>query len=144
MRNLIYSILRTQLAYRQAFQQKMKERKIPLSFEMLQIMSFLFVSDAVNQKDITEKSFKEKSAVSHMLKKLEKKELIRREEDQKDKRNKIIHLSEKGISLRAEMLSMIDEVYNTASKNIDSRKIAFCMEYLYEIENAFKQILNEK
>ena len=122
----------------------MKEQKIPLSFEMLQIMSFLFKSSCVNQKDIADKSFKEKSAVSHMLKKMEKDGLICREEDQKDKRNKIIHLTEKGTSLREEMLLMIDNIYNSASKNIDSKKVELCMDYLHEVENSFKQISNER
>lgn len=144
MRDFIYALLRAQTAYRQVFQRKMKEEKIFISFEMLQIMSCLFNEELMNQQDIANKTFRDKSSLSYILKNLEKKGLIERVEDTKDKRNKLIHLTPKGIEMQEKIQNVIKEVYDNMLKRTGmNEKVSRCKEYLEDIESAFKSKLNE-
>lgn len=144
MRDFIYALLRTQTAYRQVFQREMRKEKISISFEMLQIMSCLFNEELMNQQDIANKTFRDKSSLSYILKNLEKKGLIERVEDTKDKRNKLIHLTPKGVDMEAKIQNVVKGVYNNILKTKGiNKKVSLCKEYLEDIELAFKNKLNE-
>ncbi len=144
MRDLIYALLKVQTAYRQAFQQKMKEKDIFITFEMLQIMSCLFDEEVVNQQEIASRTFRDKSSLSYILKNLERKGLIKREEDKNDKRNKLIHLTKEGISMKVKIESVLDDVYGNTLKLVEPEMVSLCMNNLENIEKAFKESVYEK
>ncbi|WP_128330610.1 MarR family winged helix-turn-helix transcriptional regulator [Apibacter sp. HY039] len=143
MKDFIYALLKVQTSYRQAFQQKMREKGIFLTFEMFQIMSCLFDEDVLNQQEIANKTFRDKSSLSYILKNLEKKGLISRIEDESDKRNKLIHLTDKGIAMKTEIQEILKNIYGNTLKRVEQQEVLSCIKQLGTIEKAFKESIYE-
>lgn len=100
---------------RQFIQHKIKEHQLNLSFEMLEVMSCLWKKDGINQQEIADQTLRDKSSMTYLLDRLVKRNLVKRTEDENDRRNKIIYLTEEGIALRNQLYPWAQEVYAQAA-----------------------------
>ena len=134
-------ILTVNTAYRQFLQCKLKEHKIGLTFEMLQVMGCLWKQDGINQQEITNITVKDKASMTYLIDNLTKRNLVKRQEDINDRRNKLIYLTDQGKSLKNKIQPFIDEMYQVAGKNIDIVLLKDCMEILNKVEkNLIKKL----
>ena len=108
--------LRTHL--RQYIQVKIKENSINITFEMLEVMSFLWKKDGVNQQEIADKTLRDKSSMTYLIDNLTKRDMVTRVEDESDRRNKLIYLTEEGKRLQEQLNPWIAEVYEMATANL--------------------------
>jgi DNA-binding MarR family transcriptional regulator len=96
------------------------------------------IGDKVNQQELANLTFKDKSSLSYLIKNMEKRGLITREEDAADKRNKLVILTEKGEQLHTQVRDIIEEVYAKLEQNVNTEHIQLCIEYMKEFTGTIK------
>ena len=109
--------LRTYL--RQFIQVKIKENGINITFEMLEVMSCLWKKDGINQQEIADLTLRDKSSMTYLLDNLVKRGMVKRVEDEDDRRNKLIYLTSEGTALKEQLYPWVAEVYELATKEVD-------------------------
>jgi DNA-binding MarR family transcriptional regulator len=79
----------------------------------------LYQKDGVNQDDLTQKIIMDKATTTKALKKLEDSGYIKREKDPSDKRVMRIFLTETGSAIKADILSMLDDLNKMLKEGLD-------------------------
>jgi DNA-binding MarR family transcriptional regulator len=97
------------------------------------------VDSKVNQQELANLTFKDKSSLSYLIKNMEKRGLLARKEDPSDKRNKLVALTAKGEKLYAEIREIIDDVYAKLEENVNLEHIQRCVEYMKEFTDINKE-----
>ena len=140
MQTFVQTILQTQSFYRQIIHRKMREHNIDVTFEMLHILRCLDrVDSKINQQELANLTYKDKSSLSYLIKNMEKRGLVLREEDPSDKRNKLVLLTAKGEILHTEIRKIIDDVYAKLEENVNPGHIQLCIEYMREFTDINKE-----
>lgn len=140
MQTFVQTILQTQSFYRQIIHRKMREHNIDVTFEMLHILRCLdSVDSKVNQQELANLTYKDKSSLSYLIKNMEKRGLVSREEDPSDKRNKLVVLTANGGKMHTEIREIIEDVYTKLEENVNSRHIQLCIEYMKEFTDINKE-----
>jgi len=127
------------IAYRQFIQSKFKEHDVDLTFEMLQVLACLWNQDGINQQEIANLTVKDKASMTYLIDNLTKRDLVYRQEDENDRRNKLVHLTPKGKATKAEVQPFIDEMYAAAGKGLDINELERCMSLLLKLEQNLKE-----
>ena len=100
--------------------------------EQWNVLVQLWLEDGLNQLDIAERLFLEKSSVSRLVDGLEKKGLVRRVKG-KDARNNYIYLTEFGWSMRDQSVEVGREVRRAAERDLTDEELAVCKRALWSI-----------
>ena len=103
---------------RQYIQVRIKENGCNITFEMLEVMGCLWKKDGVNQQEIADLTLRDKSSMTYLLDNLIKRKLVKRVEDENDRRNKLIYLTNEGIKLKETLNPWVAEVYDIASEEL--------------------------
>ena len=114
------SINELRMAFRKYMQGKIRSLDMHLTFEMLEVMLCLWRQDGVNQQVIADITLRDKSAMTYLVDNLMKRKMIRREEDAKDRRNKLIFLTPEGRQLQQTLQPWVAEMYDRATANMDA------------------------
>ena len=114
------SINELRMVFRKYMQGKIRSLELHLTFEMLEVMLCLWRQDGVNQQVIADITLRDKSAMTYLVDNLMKRKMIRREEDAKDRRNKLIFLTPEGRQLQQTLQPWVSEMYEKATANMDS------------------------
>ncbi len=138
LQEFVQTILQTQSFYRQIIHRKIREHNIDVTFEMLHILRCLDGAGRVNQQTLANLTYKDKSSLSYLIKNLEKRELVRREEDESDKRSKQVILTSKGEELYIRIRKIIEDVYQELEKNQNPGHIRLCIDYMKEFTQTVK------
>ncbi|WP_345948517.1 MarR family transcriptional regulator [Mucilaginibacter sp. PAMB04274] len=104
---------------RQHIQLKIKENNISITFEMLEVMSVLWKKDGINQQELADVTLRDKSSMTYLIDNLVKRQMVKRMEDENDRRNKLIYLTEQGTALKGQLHPWVAEVYEKATLAID-------------------------
>src|ERR1700730_4981659 len=115
------SELRTYI--RQQIQIKIKEHSINITFEMIEVMGCLWKKDGVNQQDIADQTLRDKSSMTYLLDNLVKRKMVKRVEDENDRRNKLIFLTKEGIALKDQLYPWVNDAYEMASNGLDINEL---------------------
>lgn len=138
-RELMLNILSVQTSFRQVIQRHLKQHQIDLTFEMLQILAYLWRKDGVNQQELAVKNFKDKASLTSLLKNLEAKDLVKRVEDRQDRRNKQVFLTESGRQYAHRVWPVMHEIYINAESEMNVEKAGEFINYLSELNDVFKK-----
>lgn len=117
---------------RRAVQQTLKEQKIDISFELLEIMALLWAKDGINQQELAGVATKDKSSMTYLINNLVKRKLVKRIEHKDDRRNKMIFVTAKGKLLQQKIYPVVLELYEKAAINLKAA----------DMKNAFRLIKN--
>src|SRR5258708_5820649 len=104
---------------RQFIQVKIREHAINITFEMLEVMGCLWKQDGINQQELADFTLRDKSSMTYLLDNLVKRKMVKRVEDENDRRNKLIYLTKDGLDLKEQLDPWLAEVYELASDKID-------------------------
>jgi DNA-binding MarR family transcriptional regulator len=99
------------------FQKEIKKADSNISYEMFQVLMFLWSKNKVNQQEIANKVQKGKASLTPLIDNLSKLNLVTRTEDPTDRRNKIIALTDEGQNFKKKFEPVIIEfcsVFNAA------------------------------
>lgn len=121
------------IAFRQFVQQKLKQHKIDLTFEMLQILKYLWENDGANQQEIANATLKDKASLTYLIDNLTRRELVCRQEDATDRRNKLIFLTDQGWQLRTVITPWVQEMYAAANADIPACEVNRAMQLLRKV-----------
>jgi DNA-binding MarR family transcriptional regulator len=108
---------------RQFIQARIKENQLNITYEMLEVLMCLWEKDGINQQEIASRIIKEKASMTYLIDNLSKRELVKREEDENDRRNNLIYLTKKGKHLQEELLPWAMEMYTAASADLSADAI---------------------
>lgn len=108
---------------RQYISARLKEEDTDISVELLEILAYLSRKDGMNQQEIADLMIKDKSSMTYQIDGLVKRELVKRVEDEHDRRNKRIFLTEKGKQVQVMLQSWVAELYQQSVKGIEEEEI---------------------
>ena len=112
---------------RQTIQLRMKENNMNLTFEMLEVLSCLWRQNGINQQEIADITLKDKSSMTYLIDNLVKRNMVKREEDENDRRNKLIYLTDEANNLKAQLYPWVTEMYTVATEDIDAKDLTTCL-----------------
>jgi DNA-binding MarR family transcriptional regulator len=136
------SIFELRYKLRKMFQVKLKEAGISISFEILEIMKQLGSHDGLNQQELADMLFKDKSSMTYLIDNMVKAGLVTRKEDEKDRRNKLILLSRKADELIKELSPMASECYAALAEDIAAQDIKAGIQMLMKMNNSLAEFIN--
>lgn len=123
----------------------MKNRLGKEEFDMpthcLGILAELWNQDGIIQQDLAISVIKDKATIARALELMEKKNIIVRIKDEKDKRNKKIFLTYKGHQLQGQVLFHSAGLLDDAKQDITKEEMANCLNTLEKIYHNLKNKL---
>lgn len=139
-RNLLLSILQAHSTFRTVVQRTIAKLDNNITFEMMQILVELWKKDGINQQELADKTFKDKSSLSYLISNLEKRDLVIRCEDTQDRRNKRIMLTDAGRELQNQYTPILQDVYSQMAEQLDSTTVDFVVSYMKDLNHIISQI----
>ncbi len=108
---------------RQYFHKRIADVKVDITYEMVKVLILLSDNRYMNQQQIADLTFKNKASLTSLLNNMEKRSLVVRNEDNADRRNKIITLTPKGKELFSKVNPIFDEMYDLLYKDVTNEEI---------------------
>ncbi|WP_181307308.1 MarR family winged helix-turn-helix transcriptional regulator [Rufibacter sp. XAAS-G3-1] len=128
------------LALKGYMRQKFKAHNVDITFEMLQVLRFLWEKESCNQQEIATAINKDKASLTYLLDNLGRRNLVLRTEDSQDRRNKIITLTQEGRELESLITPWLEEMYGLVAENVSAGDLATS---LHTFETIYKNIQNK-
>jgi len=135
------SIFELRFRLRKMFQVKLKEAGMSISFEVLEVMSILFKKGGVNQQELADLLFKDKSSMTYLLDNMVKAGWALRKEDEADRRNKLIFLTDKAHQLKAEISPLVIQCYAALAENVADHDIKEGIQMLSKMNNSLAEFI---
>jgi DNA-binding MarR family transcriptional regulator len=131
--SLGFILYRTVLTLKAALQRCFKENGYEITPEQWGIIRHLGQEDGLSQREIGEKVFKDKPNITRMLDALEKKHLIFRQPDPRDRRKYCIYLTKEGKQLHERVLPLTKTLRSKATQNLPLPEIELLKNALNKI-----------
>lgn len=127
-----YQIRVTHRALQRFLQLKIEPHGVTLG--MWYFLRALWHEDGLNQRELSRRvGTMEPTTLSAVLN-MEKKGLVRRVQNKKDRRKWHVHLTAKGRALKAELIPLAREVVDTAVQSLSGKEIKQLLEGLAEVQ----------
>jgi DNA-binding MarR family transcriptional regulator len=120
-------------------QQKLKEQKIDVSFELLEIMALLWAKDGINQQELADIAMKDKSSMTYLINNLTQRKLVKRSEHKNDRRNKMIFVTAKGKLFKQKVYPLVIELHKKATIGLAAVEIKNALSLLKNINKNLKE-----
>ncbi|MDR0802667.1 MarR family transcriptional regulator [Fluviicola sp.] len=120
---LIDSIKDIRFVIQSYFKKKLKNNDLGITVEMFEVLIVLSRRNSVNQQQIADTVRKNKANLTPIIDKLSAKNLVLRQEDGSDRRNKLIILTEEGKKMCSVYNAMFEEFYVKFIQNIDLNNV---------------------
>lgn len=99
----------------------------------------MIINDGIRQQDLALTTIKDKATVARSLAQLEEEQLVTRISDTVDRRQKLIHLTEKGRCLWQCVEANLGTLMPEITMNIEPEKLATCLEVLASIYSSLNK-----
>ncbi len=126
---------------RQQIQLKIKEQDLNITFELLEVIFYLVRNDGANQQEIADVLIKDKSSMTYLIDNLVKRNMVMRQEDEQDRRNKRIFLTEAGKALIDNLNPWLTERYAKATEGIRAADIEKAIALVQRMNHKLKESL---
>jgi len=133
-------IYRTALALKSALQRCFKENGFEITAEQWVIMRHLWEEEGLSQREIGEKAAKDKPNITRMLDALEKKRLIFRQPDPRDRRKFCVYLTKEGKQLHERLLPLSQTLREQVTRSLSQPEIDRTKETLSKINRNIGQL----
>lgn len=111
-----------------------KKARININIEEWIALAFLNRFEDKNQQQLGALLMQDKTAVTRLMDQMETNGIIRRQIDPKDKRNKIINLTDKGKELYLRVVPHVEKTIDQAYSGIDINKVELVKSTLLEMQ----------
>ncbi|MFY0256300.1 MarR family winged helix-turn-helix transcriptional regulator [Chitinophaga sp. 30R24] len=138
-RDLTRAMNETRNYLRQYLQVKIKEHEVDITFELLEILGYLYWKDGANQQEIADRLIKDKSSMTYLIDGLEKREMVERIEDPNDRRSKLIYLTEKAKGLEEMLSPWITEIYEKATEGVKASDIKKALQLVQKMNENLRK-----
>ncbi|SFS72715.1 MarR family winged helix-turn-helix transcriptional regulator [Paenibacillus sp. BC26] len=126
-----FLIHKTDMKLTNYFIRKLKPYKV--TPEQWGIISVLDCDRAMTQKEVAEAIDRDQSTVVRMIASLEKKGMVRRLQNDHDKRSHNLFLSAKGMQLKTSLLPVVKEAHDFLTRNLNQDELALLHETLHKL-----------
>ena len=126
-------IYRTGLALKSALQRRFKENGFDITAEQWVIIRHLWAEEGLSQREIGEKTAKDKPNITRMLDALERKRLIFRQPDPQDRRKFCIYLTKEGKQLHERLLPLTRDFRKLVAQDLAQPEIDLIKDCLTKI-----------
>lgn len=123
------------ITLRALFQARLREHEVNISSELLEVLSQLWQRDGRNQQELADRVMKDKSSMTYLIDNLVKRDLVKRVEDETDKRNKLIFLTEEGLALRQRLMPWVEDIYVQASEGIKASELERALQMIKKMND---------
>lgn len=120
---LIDSIKEIRFVIQSYFKKKLKNNDLGITVEMFEVLIVLSRRNPINQQQIADMVRKNKANLTPIIDKLSAKDLVLRKEDETDRRNKLIVLTEAGKKMCSVYNAMFEEFYVKFLQDIDLNNV---------------------
>ncbi|MCA0757850.1 MarR family transcriptional regulator [Paenibacillus sp. N4] len=117
--------------------QRLAEHNVTNS--QLGVLIILWEKEGLTQKDMVQTLGIQPASMTFLLRGLEEKKLIRREQDKQDTRINRIYLTEKGLSLKEPCLAIVEEGEAIVRQGFSKEEIALFLSWMKRAENNFNK-----
>ena len=131
--SLGFIIYRTALALKSALQRFFKENGFEITVEQWAIIRHLWEGDGLSQREIAEKTSKDKPNITRMVDALEQKRLVFRQPDPRDRRKYCIYLTKEGRQLKERLLPLAQNLRERVTQNLTPPEINLLKDTLNKI-----------
>jgi DNA-binding MarR family transcriptional regulator len=136
------SIAEVRYKLKRMFQQKLKDAGLDLSFEILEVISVLLKHEKLNQQVLADILSREKSSMTYVIDNMVKGGLVTRQENERDRRNKLITLTKKALQLRDKVTPLAMECFTLLSTELSLDQLQTGMVVVERMSNSLDDILN--
>ena len=137
-RECILQLIRTRMSSRHAMQRLLKRSGADITFEMLQIMSCLWSEQGISQQTLAERTAKDKACLTSLMGNLEKKGYVCRREVPKDRRNKLVYLTEAGEAFHQWIAPTLAAYYERLENILGKRQHLQTEKLLKDLQHAIE------
>ena len=137
-KDCILQLIRTRTASRQAMQKMLKNINAGITFEMLQVMACLWREQGISQQVLAERISKDKACLTSLMSNMERKGYVRREEDPKDRRNKLVYLTDEGERFHKWIEPTLNDYYKRLEAILSADKLRQTEKLLKELQHAIE------
>jgi DNA-binding MarR family transcriptional regulator len=131
--SLGFIIYRTALALKSALQRSFKGRGYQITTEQWGIIRHLWEEEGLSQREIGEKAGKDRPNITRMLDSLEKKRIIFRQPDPRDRRKYCIYLTKEGRQLHERLFPLVQNQRERVTQNLSPEEVDFLKNTLTKI-----------
>ena len=125
---------------RQHFMKKMKEHKIDVTIEMLEVLYVLWKKDNINQQVIVNKTNRNKASLTSLIDNLTVRGLVQRNPDPTDRRNNLIALTKEGEKYQEKLMPIMAEVYQSLQSDISSQELETAIAVLQKVNQKMVEL----
>ena len=111
------------------------KEKISVTPQQWSVLTVLWNEDGISQQQLANSFSKDKTSMTRLLNNMEKNQLIYRKQDDKDKRNKKVFLTEKSRSLKSNSIKIAEKTLVDALKGISHSDLMLSKHVLKKINN---------
>ena len=131
--SLGFIIYRTALALKSSLQRSFRENGVEITAEQWGIIRHLWEEEGLSQREIGEKASKDKPNITRMLDALEKKRLIFRQPDPRDRRKFCVYLTKEGKQLHERIFPLAQRLRQRVIQNLDQSEMDLLKDLLTKI-----------
>jgi len=135
------SIAEIRFKLKRMFQRKLKDAGIDLSFEILEVISILLKYEKLNQQVLADMLSMEKSSMTYVIDNMVKAGLVTRQEKDRDRRNKLIALTQQALRLRERLTPLAMECFTLISEELTEDQLQTGMIVVERMSSSLDGIL---
>ena len=117
--------------------EEIKSENLDLTKEQIIILKNLFFNDGINQNELACLTFRDKSSLTRLLVKMEKKNYIKRVKSKEDKRINKVFITSTGKEMFVQTRPIIKKIMNTMEENISNKEQQIMISLLKKIQTNF-------
>lgn len=114
---------------------EMEKSGLDITREQGMLLRRLNIEDGLIQNDLAWVTDRDKTSLARLLSKMEDRELVRRENDEDDKRAKRVYLTSKGRKMASQINDVLSESSNRFFRGMNHDDMALAMSLLLRIQN---------
>jgi DNA-binding MarR family transcriptional regulator len=124
-------------------QRRLQEKEVPLTSEQFKVLNLVYLEPGINQKAVAQTLRKDKPGVTRLVEGLERSYLIIRKQDEEDRRNRRLFLTEDGKKVREKIEPIVKEVHDVLYQNISNKEIEQFKEIVRKMRTNINEALNQ-
>lgn len=117
--------------------ESIKSENLDVTKEQIIILKNLFFNDGINQNEIACLTFRDKSSLTRLLVKMEKKNYIQRKKSKEDKRINNVFITSLGNEMFVKTRPIIKKIMDTMETNISKKEQQVMISLLKKIQTNF-------
>jgi len=117
--------------------ESIKSEKLDVTKEQIIILKNLFLNDGINQNELACLTFRDKSSLTRLLVKMEKKNYTQRKKSKEDKRINNVFITSLGKEMFVKTRPIIKKIMDTMETNISKKEEQVMISLLKKIQSNF-------